>query len=95
MDAEIFVLVSLRQYEKQFFPYRDRRFTPGAIKRGCFKLVKTWFPHETIINDANQRDKTSESFLPAGRQVRLCRECFPLNRFLKISLKQALRRCIE
>jgi hypothetical protein len=57
VNAEIFVLVSLRQYQKQFFPHRNGGFTPGAVKRGRFKLIKTRCPHENIINDVNQRDK--------------------------------------
>ena len=59
-DAEIFVLVSLREYQKQFFPHRNRDFTPGTIKGDRLKLIKTRLPHKNIINDGDRRDKTPE-----------------------------------
>ena len=51
-DAEILVLVSLRQNQEKLFPHRYGRLTPGTIERGRLKLIKTTLsPHETIIND--------------------------------------------
>jgi len=60
VGAEVFVLVSLREDQKQFFSNGNGSFTSRTIKGGCFELIKTWRPHTPIIIDADGRDNTSD-----------------------------------
>jgi len=46
IGTKIFILISLRQNQKQSFSYRNRSLTPRAIEGGSLKLLKTRVLHQ-------------------------------------------------
>ena len=56
--TEVFVFVALGQDQEQFLSDRDCGFTSRAVKRGCFKFLKTSLLHGSIIRNNYERDNS-------------------------------------